>query len=137
MFTTNPKTITFTANYEGDPNNADDEPLFEDVQVAAIKDFNHTTGDPNYTNAQVLRSSPHNQVGSAIAIPVGQGDKITAIAFAKYIAAAQDPNVSSVTIASALVSAFTGVASSGIEGGTGTINNNFSSGSLIGGTGFP
>jgi RHS repeat-associated protein len=144
-FTTKPDTFNFTLNYEEDPNNPDDFDssvpdslrMFKNVQIASIKDFNRTVGSSGYDKSQVLRSSPNSQVGSVLAIPVGQGDKITAIAYAKYVAAAQDPNVSATTIASALVSAFTGTATSGVESGTGTINNNFGSGSVIGGAGFP
>lgn len=140
-FTTRPKTWTFKSNYENDPNNADDMDLFEDVTVSNFEEFNHTTGTYNnaspYTHSQVLRSSPNSQIGSAIVIPVGPGDKITASVFAKYIAADEDPNVLATTLASALVSAFTSGANHPTEHGTSTINNNFGGGSLIGATGFP
>ncbi|WP_221417907.1 hypothetical protein [Fulvivirga kasyanovii] len=84
-----------------------------------------------------MRSSPHTQVGSVIAIPVGAGDRVTASAFAKYIAASEDPGIISTTLASALINAFTGGVPGVNEGGTNTINNNFGEGSLIGGADFP
>lgn len=137
-FTTKPKTISFTANYEGDANNPDDADLFENVEISAVKDFNHTTGSASYDKSQILYSSPNRQIGSAIAIPVGTGDKITATAYAKYMEAAENTSVTAATLSSLLVSAFTGSPSVGsFEGGTSTINDNFADGSLIGGTGFP
>jgi RHS repeat-associated protein len=136
-FTTKPNTHEFTLNYENDPNNPDDAGMFEKVQVGSIKDFNSTQGNASYSNAQVLYSSPNAQVGSVIAIPVGQGDKITAIANAKYVSAAADDPVDPMGLAAALINAFTTTASGGIDGGTNTINTNFDGGSLIGGAGFP
>ncbi|MEQ8574016.1 MAG: RHS repeat-associated core domain-containing protein, partial [Fulvivirga sp.] len=138
-FTTKPNTVEFNLNYEEDPNNPDDfdssvpeeNRLFKKVQVAAIKDFNRTSGSGGYDKAQVLRSSPSSQVGSVLAIPVGQGDKITATAYAKYVNAAEDNTITATTLAAALVNAFTTTVTGGIDGGTSTINTNFDNGSLI------
>ncbi len=140
-FTTRPKEIIFELNYENDPDNVDDIAIFEDVSVLSMEEFNHTEGtyanSTPYSNAQVLKSSPNHQIGSAIALPVGKGDKINCEVFAKYVNATADPGVPVIGLAAALVNAFTGSAKGLTDNGVGTINGNFSSGPLIGSTGFP
>jgi len=137
MFTSVPKTINFTLNYESDASNADDEALFKNVNKAAIKDFNSTTGDTNYDKSQILYSSLNSQVGSILAIPVGKGDQITATVNAKYFTAPANTGVGAGSIAASLITAFTSGATGVTEGGTSTINSNFGAGSVIGGAGFP
>ena len=140
-FTTEPKEIIFSVNYENDADNPDDIALFEGVSISDMEEFNHTQGtytdDTPYSHAQVLKSSPHHQVGSVIALPVGKGDEINARVFGKYVDANADPNVPAITLATALVSAFTGAAVGATDNGVSTINNNFDAGTLIGSAGFP
>ncbi|MBL6449635.1 EndoU domain-containing protein [Fulvivirga sp. 29W222] len=144
-FTTKPKTINFSLNYENDEYNQDDIGLFENVEtISNVRDFNHTDGlyggplgKRPYTHSQVLYSSPNPQVGSVIAIPVMAGDKITASVHAKYVSNSANSNVGVNTLASALIGAFTGGNPGTSEHGISTINNNFGSEGLIGGVDFP
>jgi RHS repeat-associated protein len=136
-FTTEPKTHKFKLNYESDPNNADDESLFRNVNIGAVGDYNSTTGNANYDKAQVLYSSPNSQTGSILAIPVGKGDKITATVNAKYVDATANTDVGVGTIAASLITAFTSGATGAIEAGTSTIQGGFTNGgSIIGTAGF-
>ncbi|MEL7002300.1 MAG: RHS repeat-associated core domain-containing protein [Bacteroidota bacterium] len=131
-FTSKPKTINYNLTYEGNS----DEALFENVIINNNDIFDYTDNTGNtYNKSQILTGGLNSQVGSVIAIPVGKGDKVTASVMAKYVEITQTNNPVS-AIASALVTAFTGGVGSNELGST-TINNNFSTGSLIGTTGFP
>lgn len=76
-------------------------------------------------------------MGPVIALPVRGGDTLTASVFAKYVEITPDPSTVVTSLASNLVTAFTGSSGGMNEMGNGTINTNFGSGSLIGTTGFP
>ncbi|MEM8568741.1 MAG: RHS repeat-associated core domain-containing protein [Bacteroidota bacterium] len=139
-FTTNPKEIEFTLNYESNPAVPDDIALFEEVAPAnTISNdlFDHTdeTGT-TYTHTQLLTGGLNAQVGSVIAIPVGMGDTLHAEVFAKYKDNTGNGNNSGAAIAGLLINAFTGGTGMTNELGNQSINNNFGSGSLIGTTGF-
>ena len=140
MFTSVPKTIEFALNYESDPNNADDEALFKNVNIGAVGDYNSTSGAYQdatpYSHAQVLYSSPNSQTGSILAIPVGKGDQISATVNAKYIDAPANGSVVAGSIAASLINAFTGSVNGVTEGGTSTINGSFGNDPLIGTAGF-
>ncbi|MEM9300211.1 MAG: RHS repeat-associated core domain-containing protein, partial [Bacteroidota bacterium] len=140
VFTTNPKEIEFTLNYESNPAVPDDIALFEEVAPAnTISNdlFDHTdeTGT-TYTHTQLLTGGLNAQVGSVIAIPVGMGDTLNAEVFAKYKDNTGNGNNSGAAIAGLLINAFTGGTGMTNELGNQSINNNFGSGSLIGTTGF-
>ncbi|MEM7107103.1 MAG: HNH/endonuclease VII fold putative polymorphic toxin [Bacteroidota bacterium] len=139
-FTTNPKEIDFTLNYESNPAVPDDLGLFENVDNTTIISndlFDHTDEAGNtYTNTQLLTGGLNSQVGSVIAIPVGMGDTLHAEVFAKYKDNNGNGNNSGAAIAGLLINAFTGGTGMTNELGNQSINNNFGSGSLIGTTGF-
>ncbi|MEM6526296.1 MAG: RHS repeat-associated core domain-containing protein, partial [Bacteroidota bacterium] len=139
-FTTNPKEIEFTANYESNPAVPDDLSLFENVDNTTITSndlFDHTDEAGNtYTHTQLLTGGLNSQVGSVIAIPVGMGDTLNAEVFAKYKDNNGNGNNSGAAIAGLLINAFTGGTGMTNELGNQSINNNFGSGSLIGTTGF-
>ncbi|WP_185154163.1 DUF6443 domain-containing protein [Fulvivirga sp. M361] len=140
-FTTKPKTIEFTANYENDPAVPDDLGLFEKVDHITLTSndlFDHTdaTGT-TYTHTQRLTGGLNSQIGSVIAVPVGMGDTLHAEVFAKYKDNSGNGNNSgALALANLLVTAFTGGTGYTNELGNQSIHNNFQSGTLIGTTGF-
>ncbi|MEM1408181.1 MAG: RHS repeat-associated core domain-containing protein [Bacteroidota bacterium] len=139
-FTTNPKEIEFTLNYESNPAVPDDIALFEEVAPANtisndLFDYTDEAGT-TYTHTQLLTGGLNAQVGSVIAIPVGMGDTLNAEVFAKYKDNTGNGNNSGAAIAGLLINAFTGGTGMTNELGNQSINNNFGGGSLIGTTGF-
>jgi len=138
-FTTAPKTIDFFINFEQLGN--DDIDLAQvDLQTIVANDiFDHTdaTGT-TYQNAQRLNGTDGEQVGTALAFPVGKGDTLNASVFAKYVEITSNPTNAAASLATALIGAFTGSPSTfTTDAGASTITGNYGSGSLIGGTGFP
>ncbi|MTI28749.1 hypothetical protein E1163_27570, partial [Fulvivirga kasyanovii] len=135
-FTTKPKEIVFTLNYENNESMPDDADLFEAVTTHENNLMDHTDAGTTAKHSQLLRGSEGERVGSVIAIPVGAGDKVTAKAFAKYVEVTETLSGATTSIASTLVGAFTG--STGVaETGSQSIHNSFGEGSLIGSAGFP
>ncbi|TRX50873.1 RHS repeat-associated core domain-containing protein [Fulvivirga sp. M361] len=140
-FTTKPKTIEFTANYENNPAVPDDLGLFEKVDHTTLTSndlFDHTDATGTiYTYTQLLTGGLNSQIGSVIAIPVGMGDTLHAEVFAKYKDNSGNGNNSgALALANLLVTAFTGGTGYVNELGNQSIHNNFQSGALIGTTGF-
>lgn len=112
--------------------------MFEDVTTISNDIFDHTDqAGTTYTHAQMLNGTEGSKVGSVIAIPVGMGDTLTASVFAKYVEVMTDPTNAVKSLASSLITAFTGGIGGTNESSNQSINNNFGSGSLIGTTGFP
>lgn len=136
VFTTEPKTINFSLNYEGLGD--DDQALFEDVTTISNDIFDHTDqAGTTYTHAQMLNGTEGSKVGSVIAIPVGIGDTLSAKVYAKYVEVTSDPTNAVTSLANSLIGAFTGGIGGTNELANQSINSNFGSGSLIGTTGFP
>ena len=139
-FTTAPKTITLNINFE---QLGDDDMEFAQVDTQTISTndiFDHT--DANGTvldqKAQRLDGTEGRRIGTVLAVPVGKGDSINAQVFAKYVEITSSPTNAVTTLASSLIGAFTGAGTAiSTDGAINTINGNFGSGSLIGGTGFP
>lgn len=118
-FTTAPKTIDFTLNYESDAGLPDDIAMFENVEPSSIiaNDLmDHTDAGTTYTNSQLLNGASGSIVGSVLTIPVGKGDQINAEVYAKYMAATGTSNPVS-SIAGLVIGAITGnTGSSNYEG---------------------
>ena len=82
VYTTKPKTIEFTVNYENNPEVPDDLGQFEKVDHKALAsndlfDLTDATGTA-YTHTQRLTGGLNSQIGLVIAIPVGMGDTLHA-----------------------------------------------------------
>ncbi len=140
-FTTNPKTIDFTLNYENNPAIPDDIALFENTEDLTISGndlFDHTdAAGTAYTRSQRLTGAEGARVGSVLALPVGTGDRISAEVFVKYYdPAGNSSNAISTTLAASIIAAFTGGTGVTNELGNQSISNNFGNGSLIGTVGF-
>ena len=143
-FSNKTKTLEFKINFENDPALPDDITLFEDTDPISSSEFmDHTdelenTGADLYSNSQLLNAGEGYRLGSAIALPVMQGDQVTAEVFAKYIDPETTTSVGTVpALGTTLIGAFMGAGSLTTEMGS-SINNNFTgdNGSLIGTTGF-
>ncbi len=132
VFTTDPKTINFTLNYESDPNNPDDEGLFDNLDnIIAANIHDHTDAGSTYDQSQLLNGATGGVVGSVLTIPVGQGDKIDASVYAKYLAPTGTSNPTA-AVGSLIMNAITG--SVGVNNYEGAINNSFgTSGSMVSG----
>ncbi|MEO1097135.1 MAG: RHS repeat-associated core domain-containing protein, partial [Bacteroidota bacterium] len=143
-FSNKTKTLEFKINFENDPALPDDITLFEGTDPISSSEFmDHTdelenTGADLYSNSQLLNAGEGYRLGSAIALPVMQGDMVTAEVFAKYIDPETTTSVGTVpALGTTLIGAFMGARSLTTEMGS-SINNNFTgdNGSLIGTTGF-
>ncbi|UII27588.1 DUF6443 domain-containing protein [Fulvivirga maritima] len=137
-FTTKPKTVQFSLNYE--ELGEDDMDLFENVETEDNDLYDHTdVKGETYTKTQMLDGTEGKQVGSVIAIPVAAGDAINAKVYAKYEGEVSvvTPVGATTAIASTLIGILTGGATTVVDGGVSTITNNFGVGSIIGGSGFP
>ncbi len=140
-----PQTLVFMLNYENDQDLPDDIALFEGTDPIVSSEFmDHTDQQEGtqaqnlYSHSQLLNAGEGNRIGSVIALPVMQGDQVTAEVFAKYINPTSPTNVGTVTaLGTSLIAAFTGGGSLTTEMGN-SITNNFTgtNGSLIGTTGF-
>ena len=119
-FTTRPKTIDFSLNYEGDTNLPDDQGSFEKMEnIIDANIHDHTDTGTTYTQSQKLTGANNSIIGSVLTIPVGKGDQISAEVYAKYLAATPTSNPVA-SIASALIGAITG--STGTSNYEGVIN---------------
>ncbi|MEM9680870.1 MAG: RHS repeat-associated core domain-containing protein, partial [Bacteroidota bacterium] len=125
-FTTNPKTIDFTLNYESNIADPDDEALFykvDNIIANNFLDYNHLdeqTGD--HVKVQLLNGSENGSVGSVLTIPVGAGDKISAEVYALYLAPTSTNNPAA-AIGNLVLGAITG--STGINNYEGAINSGY------------
>ena len=119
-FTTRPKTINFSLNYEGDTNLPDDQGSFEKMEnIIDANIHDHTDTGTTYTQSQKLTGANNSIIGSVLTIPVGKGDQISVEVYAKYLAATSTSNPTA-SIASALIGAITG--STGTSNYEGVIN---------------
>ena len=119
-FTTRPKTIDFSLNYEGDTNLPDDQGSFEKMEnIIDANIHDHTDTGTTYTQSQKLTGANNSIIGSVLTIPVGKGDQISVEVYAKYLAATSTSNPTA-SIASALIGAITG--STGTSNYEGVIN---------------
>ena len=130
MFTTNPKEVDFTLNYESSTANPDDEAVFSDVgNIIEANVHDHTDAGSVYQRSQRLVGTADAAIGSVLTIPVGPGDRISASVYAKYLAptANNNPGVAIGTLLAAAIN--------GGTGGTtyeGAINSSYGpSGSII------
>ena len=137
-FTASPKSYDFIANYENNPDLADDIYLFESTDNLISNElFDHTDETAtDYSYSQKLSGTENSRVGSIIAIPVLKGDRLTAEVFAKYVEITNDPSETITSLGAALLGAFTEGFQVSNEFGSQTINSNFNQGSLIGTPGF-
>ncbi|MBL3656701.1 DUF6443 domain-containing protein [Fulvivirga sediminis] len=133
-FTSAPKVWDFNLNYEGSD---DDEALFENTESISNDIFDHTDEGSLYTHSQLITGGEGSQLGSVISIPVGEGDKISARVYAKYLAKPGNISDATLPIGTVLANMFSGGSIIGGETGVSTINQNFSAGTIIGTTGFP
>ncbi len=129
MFTSDPKTIDFTLNYENDPGLPDDQEVFDNLNnIIAADIHDHTDPGNVYDQSQLLNGAEGSVVGSVLTIPVGQGDKVEASVYAKYLASTTTANPVA-AVGSLVINAITG--STGINNYEGSINGSYgTSGSM-------
>ena len=125
-FTTNPKEIDFTLNYESNTADPDDEALFDNLQNVITADV-HDRVDAsnesfNHNQVQLLNGAANGVVGSVLTIPVGPGDKVSAEVYAKYLAPTGTNNPAA-AIGNLVLGAITG--STGLNNYEGAINNGY------------
>ncbi|MEM6526370.1 MAG: RHS repeat-associated core domain-containing protein [Bacteroidota bacterium] len=132
VFTTDPKTIDFTLNYEGNSADPDDETLFDNLQNVITADVHDRVDAPNesfnHTNVQALNGATNGVIGSVLTIPVGAGDKINAEVYAKYLAPTSKNNPAA-AIGNLIIGAITG--STGVNNYEGAINNGYGSSGTV------
>ncbi|MEM6526522.1 MAG: RHS repeat-associated core domain-containing protein, partial [Bacteroidota bacterium] len=131
-FTTKPKTIDFTLNYEGNSADPDDEALFDNLQNVITADV-HDRVDAgnesfNHTNVQALNGATNGVIGSVLTIPVGAGDKVSAEVYAKYLAPTSTNNPAA-AVGNLVIAAITG--STGTNNYEGAINSGYGSSGTV------
>ncbi|MEM6816553.1 MAG: RHS repeat-associated core domain-containing protein [Bacteroidota bacterium] len=132
MFTTNPKTIDFTLNYESNSADPDDETLFDNLQNVIAADI-HDRVDAgnesfNHNQVQLLNGATDGVVGSVLTIPVGPGDKVSAEVYAKYLAPTGTNNPAA-AVGNLVLGAITG--STGGANYEGAITSGYGSGGTV------
>lgn len=126
VFTTDPKTFNFRLNYESNTADPDDEAFFDNLQSVIAADV-HDRVDAanesfNHDKVQLLNGATNGVIGSVLTVPVGQGDKISAEVYAKYLAPTGTNNPTA-AIGSLLTAALTGGTS--LTGYESSINSSF------------
>ncbi len=113
VFTTNPKEIGFTLNYEGSESSPDDEAIFTELNnIVEANIHDHTDAGATYQKSQRLTGGVNDAIGSVLTIPVGAGDKVSAAVYAKYLTATGGSNPS-LAIGNLLAAAITGTTGAG------------------------
>ncbi|MEQ9168890.1 MAG: RHS repeat-associated core domain-containing protein [Fulvivirga sp.] len=131
-FTTKPKTIDISLNYESSTVDADDEAMFSDLNniiAADIHDYESVSESLNHDKVQLLNGAEGGVIGSVLTIPVGKGDKINASVYAKYMTPKGTANATA-AVGKLLMTAISG--STGLGTYEGTVTGNYGgSGSMV------